>query len=78
MSHFGALRAARKMLTSGLRRKGPIHAQGCHIPRFGRTFVALGRFLFAPAFLAERADGATRILLAAGLFTIAIAAVVRK
>ena len=41
-------------------------------------FAALGRFLFAPAFFAERADGATRILLAAGLFTIAIAAVVRK
>jgi hypothetical protein len=41
-------------------------------------FVALGRFLFAPALLAERADGATRILLAAGLFTIAIAAVVRR
>jgi hypothetical protein len=45
---------------------------------FAAIFVALGRFLFAPAFLAERADGATRILLAAGLFTIAIAAVVRK
>ena len=45
---------------------------------FAATFVALGRFLFAPAFLAERADGATRILFAAGLFTIAIAAVVRK
>ena len=41
-------------------------------------FVALGRFLCAPAFLTGRADGATRILLAAGLFTIAIAAVVRK
>ncbi|HEY5206564.1 MAG TPA: hypothetical protein VIJ63_18495 [Roseiarcus sp.] len=45
---------------------------------FAAIFVALGRFLFAPAFLAERADDATRILLAAGLFTIAIAAVVRK
>ena len=45
---------------------------------FGAIFVGLGRFLFAPAFLAERPDGATRILLAAGLFTIAIAAVVRK
>ena len=45
---------------------------------FAAIFLAVGRFLFAPAFLAERADGATRILLAAGLFTIAIAAVVRK
>ena len=45
---------------------------------FTTIFAALGRFLFAPALLAERADGATRILLAAGLFTIAIAAVVRK
>jgi hypothetical protein len=45
---------------------------------FTTIFAALGRFLFAPAFLVERADGATRILLAAGLFTIAIAAVVRK
>jgi hypothetical protein len=45
---------------------------------FAAIFVALERFLFAPAFLAERDAGATRILLAAGLFTIAIAAVVRK
>ena len=45
---------------------------------FAAIFVGLGRFLFAPAFLAERSDGASRILLAAGLFTIAIAAVVRK
>ena len=45
---------------------------------FTTIFAALGRFQFAPAFLFERADGATRILLAAGLFTIAIAAVVRK
>ena len=45
---------------------------------FAAILVAFARFLFAPAFLAERADGATRILLAAGLFTIAIAAVVRK
>jgi biotin carboxylase len=35
-------------------------------------------FLCAPPFLAERAGSATRLLLAAGLFTIAIAAVVRK
>jgi hypothetical protein len=40
--------------------------------------VTSGRFLSAPLFLAERADGATRIVLAACLFTIAIAAVVRK
>jgi hypothetical protein len=45
---------------------------------FAAIFIALGRFLFAPLFLAERADGATAILLAAGLFTIALAAVVRK
>jgi hypothetical protein len=45
---------------------------------FAAIFVALRRFLFAPLFLAERADGATGLLLAAGLFTIAIAAAVRK
>ena len=45
---------------------------------FAAIFVALGCFLFEPLFLAGRADGATGILLAAGLFTIAIAAVVRK
>jgi hypothetical protein len=45
---------------------------------FAAIFVAAGRFLFAPLFLAGRADGATGILLAAGLFTIAIAAVVRQ
>jgi hypothetical protein len=45
---------------------------------FAAIFAALARFLFAPAFLAERADGATGFLFAAGLFTIAIAAVVRK
>jgi hypothetical protein len=45
---------------------------------FAAIFVALGRFLFAPAFLAERADGATRVLLAAGLFTMAIAALVHQ
>jgi hypothetical protein len=45
---------------------------------FAAIFVALGRFLFAPLFSAERADGATSLLLAAGLFTIAIAAAVRK
>ena len=40
--------------------------------------VALARPSLAPLFLAERADGATSLLLAAGLFTIAIAAVVRN
>ena len=45
---------------------------------FAAIFVALGRFHSAPALLAERAGGATRILLVAGPFTIAIAAVVRK
>jgi hypothetical protein len=45
---------------------------------FAAVFVASGRFLFALLFLADRADRATGLLLAAGLFTIAIAAVVRK
>ena len=45
---------------------------------FATIFIALWRFLFAPLFLAGRAEAATGILLAAGLFTIAIAAVVRK
>ena len=45
---------------------------------FAAVCIAFGRFLFAPLLLAERAGGATRFLLAAGLFTIAIAAVVRK
>jgi hypothetical protein len=45
---------------------------------FAAIFGAFGRFLFAPLFLAERADGVTGLLLAAGLFSIAIAAVVRK
>ncbi len=45
---------------------------------FAAVCVAFARLLLAPLFLAERADGATGLLLAAGLFTIAIAAVVRK
>ena len=45
---------------------------------FAAVFAALGRFLFAPLFSAGHADRATGILLAAGLFTVAIAAVVRK
>ena len=45
---------------------------------FAAIFLGLGRFLFAPASLVERADGATRVLLAAGPFSIAIAAVVGK
>ena len=45
---------------------------------FAAVCVAFGRFLFAPPFLAGRPNGATGLLLAAGLFTIAIAAVVRK
>jgi hypothetical protein len=44
---------------------------------FATVCVALARVSTAPIFLAERADGATGLLLAAGLFTIAIAAVVR-
>ena len=47
-------------------------------PGFSGVFVASGRFLFAPHFLAEHADGAAGLLLAAGLFTIAIATAVRK
>jgi hypothetical protein len=58
--------------------KGPSMGKVAISPGFDAIFIALGRFLFAAAFLAERADAATRILLAAGLFTIAIAAVVRK
>jgi hypothetical protein len=45
---------------------------------FAAVCVALVRPLFAGLFLAERADGAIGLLLGAGLFTIAIAAVVRK
>jgi len=45
---------------------------------FAAVCVALARLMFAPLFLSERADGATGLLLGAGLFTIAIAAVVRK
>ena len=45
---------------------------------FAAVCGALGRFLFDLPFLAGRANGATGLLLAAGLFTIAIAAVVRK
>jgi hypothetical protein len=45
---------------------------------FATVCVAFGRFLFAPPVLAGRANGATGLLLAAGLFTIAIAAVVRN
>jgi hypothetical protein len=40
--------------------------------------VAFGRFLFAPRFLPDGADGTTSFLLAASLFTITIAALVRK
>ena len=45
---------------------------------FAAIFVALGRVVFAPLFLSGQADRATGILFAAGLFTVAIAAVVRK
>ena len=45
---------------------------------FAAVCVALARLAFAAPFLTERAKGATGLLLAAGLFTIAIAAVVRK
>jgi hypothetical protein len=45
---------------------------------FAAISVALGRLLFAPLFLSGDADRAAGILVAAGLFTVAIAAVVRK
>jgi hypothetical protein len=47
---------------------------------FGLAAVCVGfaRLVFAPLFLTEPADSATGLLLGAGLFTIAIAAVVRK
>jgi hypothetical protein len=45
---------------------------------FAAICVAFGRFLFAPLFLAEPMDGATQVLFAAGLLTIAIAAVTRE
>jgi hypothetical protein len=44
---------------------------------FAAVCVALARLASKPLFIAERADGTT-LLLGAGLFTIAIAAVVRK
>ncbi len=40
--------------------------------------VAISRFLLARLFLTERLDGAIGLFLATGLFTIAIAAVVRN
>ena len=45
---------------------------------FVAVCVALARLAFAALFLTERANGATGLLLGAGLFTIAIAAAVRK
>jgi hypothetical protein len=45
---------------------------------FAGMCVAISRFLLAQLFLTERVDGAIGLLLATGLFTIAIAAVVRK
>jgi len=45
---------------------------------FAVVFVALARLMFAPLFLAEPANVATGLLLGAGLFTIAMAAAVRK
>ncbi|HZC94660.1 MAG TPA: hypothetical protein VE267_00755 [Bradyrhizobium sp.] len=45
---------------------------------FAGMCVAISRFLLARLFLTERVDGAIGLLLATGLFTIAIAAVVRK
>jgi hypothetical protein len=45
---------------------------------FAALSVAAARLAFGPLLLAERADGPTGCLLGVGLFTIAIAAVVRE
>ena len=45
---------------------------------FAAICITFGQFLLAPLFLTERVDGATGLLLPTGLFTIAIAAVMRK
>jgi hypothetical protein len=45
---------------------------------FGAVCLALARLTLASRFLSERANGATGLVLWAGLFTIAIAALVRK
>ena len=45
---------------------------------FAGMCVAISRFLLARLFLTERVDGAIGLVLATGLFTIAIAAVLRK
>lgn len=45
---------------------------------FTATCLGLGRLLLALLLPTERIDGATGLLLATGLFTIAIAAVVGK
>jgi hypothetical protein len=45
---------------------------------FAAVHVALAGLMFAALFSPERAIGARGVLLGAGLFTIAIAAVVRK
>jgi hypothetical protein len=66
------------MQAKALRRRGPIHGQSGVILSFAAASIAFGRFLLPTLVLAERADSASGLLLAAGLFTIAIAAVVRK
>jgi hypothetical protein len=45
---------------------------------FAAICIALARLVFAPIVLAEHGDSATQLLLGAGIFTIAIAAVVQK
>ena len=45
---------------------------------FAAMCIAISRLLLAPIFLAERVDGAIGLLLATSVFTITIAAVVRK
>jgi hypothetical protein len=45
---------------------------------FAAVSIAFGRFLLPMPVLPDRATSATGLLLAVGLFTVAIAAVVRK
>jgi hypothetical protein len=66
------------MQASDLRRKGLFMRGTVTVLSFVAIFAALGRFLFAPLFSVGNANRATGILLAAGLFTVAIEAVVRK
>jgi hypothetical protein len=78
LSHFGALRVDRQCWRMMCGERGLPMRKFVTSLGFAAIFTALGRFLSAPLLLAERADATTGILFAAGLFTVAIAAVVRK